>query len=58
MSEKKSKWMKVKGAGMFELPVYETVRQTFERLAKSQAEGWPGSISIHSYMNPVRKKRQ
>jgi hypothetical protein len=36
--------------GDFTIPAYETVAETWARLARRQQQGWPGSISIHGNM--------
>jgi hypothetical protein len=38
-------------SGQFEVPVNETVAETWKRLAAQQAKHWPGSVSIKGHMH-------
>lgn len=40
-------------SGSFIIPAYETVAETWQRLARQQRAGWPGSVSIHG--NLIKK---
>lgn len=37
-------------SGFHYVPPYETVLETAERLARSEQQNWPGSISIHGHL--------